>query len=59
MTNEMITQLRSNTLHTEMSGERRCRERSERAVYVNLSRLTTEQEERVHAAIFKTAKGRT
>ena len=42
MTNEMITQLRSNTKHTEMSGERRFRERSERAVYLDLSRLATQ-----------------
>jgi GTP-binding protein EngB required for normal cell division len=36
--------------------ERRFYERVEREVYVNLSRLTAQWEERVHAAIFKTAK---
>jgi hypothetical protein len=31
-------------------------ERAERAAYVNLSRLTAQWEERIHAAIFATAK---
>jgi GTP-binding protein EngB required for normal cell division len=35
---------------------RRFYERAERAAYVNLSRLTTQWEERIHVAIFTTAK---
>jgi hypothetical protein len=53
---EIISFLLPMPLVRRVSVERRFYERVEQEVYKNLSRLTTQWEERIHAAIFNTAR---